>query len=69
MKETNEILEEQNNEYGYYQQLIKDAIKDLREKGSTYVFSMSHVEEILRKVPDATYRKIENRLYLVRRRL
>lgn len=61
--------EELENKYDYHTQLIKDSLKQLKKFGKVHLFSMEQVEEIQRLMPDITYKKLESRLYLVRRKV
>ena len=55
--------------YRYHRQIVKDALKDLKEKGRVYVFNMNQVEDIIKRMPNVTYTRLEEHWYLVRRKL
>lgn len=60
--------EELENKYDYRTQLIKDSIRQLKKFGKVHLFSMEQIEEIQKVMPNITYKKLESRLYLVRRK-
>ena len=40
---------------GYFKQVVRDAVKDLKHFGVAYVFYREQVEAVMKLVPDATY--------------
>lgn len=48
----------------YFQQVVQDAIDDLRETGSGYCFSLAQMEEVKTEIPNVKYRLIDSIYYL-----
>ena len=63
--------DENKSEYkekdSFFNQVVREAVRQLKSDKSAYCFSLEQVKEICKQVPDTKYRLIEGIYYLERR--
>jgi len=57
-------MEETEKSYDYFNNFIRECLRDLRDTGKTYVFTKEQIKEIKKYYPEVTIRETKTVYYL-----